>query len=344
MELQEFLEGLAPDLMEDVHARLGLLERISALEPVGRRALAARLRISEREVRALADALKSAGLIAMNAAGMTATEAAKELLLSEHATDMLHRNRRSSGIVALLSRKLQIQQVVIVPGDAGTDERVAMDVAREAAHRIRSLLRGEMIVALAGGRTMRRMVDSLPGGHLPGLLAIPARGNMGRNVATQADVLAAAFADKLGGRHMLLQSPDMVDMAARDALLALPQVRQTLAKLEAADMVIYGVGRADTMARRREFPPEKERMLLKEKGAVAEAFGHYFNAEGEPVWAEPAIGMNAEMLKSLPMLIQIAAGGNKAEAMLALLRYRPHSLLVTDEGAAETIANLLRKE
>lgn len=344
MVLREFLEALAPDLMDETYTRLSLLERISALEPVGRRSLAARLHLSEREVRAIADTLKSAGLIEMNAAGMVTTETAKNLLGTDHALDMLKYNRRMSGIAALIARKLRVDNVVIVPGDAGLDERVLGDVAKQAATRIRSLLRGEMVVALAGGRTMRRVVDQIPNGHMPGLLVIPARGNMGRNVASQADVLAADFAARLGGHNMLLQSPDMVDENAREALLQLPQVRQTLAKLAQADMVIYGVGRADTMARRRDFPEEKVRMLLSEKGAVAEAFGQYFNAAGQPIWAEPAIGMDAEMLLAIRTLIQVAAGEHKADAMLALLRYRSHHMLVTDESAAQAIAEKLRAE
>ena len=55
------LSLIAPDLMEEMELRALILERVAALEPIGRRALAARLHLAEREVRAAAEALKKAG-------------------------------------------------------------------------------------------------------------------------------------------------------------------------------------------------------------------------------------------------------------------------------------------
>lgn len=46
------LAQIAPDLMDEVELRALILERVAALEPIGRRALAARLHLAEREVRA----------------------------------------------------------------------------------------------------------------------------------------------------------------------------------------------------------------------------------------------------------------------------------------------------
>ena len=47
------LSLIAPDLMEEMELRTLILERVAALEPIGRRALAARLHLAEREVRAV---------------------------------------------------------------------------------------------------------------------------------------------------------------------------------------------------------------------------------------------------------------------------------------------------
>ena len=45
------INALAPDLMEELSQRAMVLERISILQPVGRRALAQRMSIPERESR-----------------------------------------------------------------------------------------------------------------------------------------------------------------------------------------------------------------------------------------------------------------------------------------------------
>ena len=67
------LSRIAPDLMADIGRRAQVLSSIESMQPVGRRALAARLNIPEREVRAVAAALKEQGLISMDAAGMQLT-------------------------------------------------------------------------------------------------------------------------------------------------------------------------------------------------------------------------------------------------------------------------------
>ena len=56
------IEKLAPDLAQEIERRALVLERIGALQPVGRRQLAARLNMPEREVRTVATLLKEHGL------------------------------------------------------------------------------------------------------------------------------------------------------------------------------------------------------------------------------------------------------------------------------------------
>ena len=71
---------LAPDLMEALVSRALVLERISILQPVGRRALAQRMGIPEREARMLTDLLREDGLISVSPAGMTLSERSYEIL------------------------------------------------------------------------------------------------------------------------------------------------------------------------------------------------------------------------------------------------------------------------
>ena len=58
LEPLKVLSRIAPDLMADIGRRAQVLSSIESMQPVGRRALAARLNLPEREVRAAAAALK----------------------------------------------------------------------------------------------------------------------------------------------------------------------------------------------------------------------------------------------------------------------------------------------
>ena len=73
LDEMKVLSRIAPDLMADIGRRAQVLSSIESMQPVGRRALAARLNLPEREVRAAAAMLKELGLISMDAAGMQLT-------------------------------------------------------------------------------------------------------------------------------------------------------------------------------------------------------------------------------------------------------------------------------
>ena len=55
------MRKLAPDLIDEITRRALILERIAAMQPVGRRQLAAKLNLPEREIRNTAAILKDLG-------------------------------------------------------------------------------------------------------------------------------------------------------------------------------------------------------------------------------------------------------------------------------------------
>ena len=138
---------IAPDLMETVELRALVMERVSALGPIGRRALAQRLHLPEREVRSAADALKAAGCLEQSVAGMTLTPLGQSLVESARTVS---RGRRSLASMELtLSRKLGVERVCVVHGDADLDGSVLPEVAKAAARQIRFLLQGAHVLAVS---------------------------------------------------------------------------------------------------------------------------------------------------------------------------------------------------
>ena len=77
MDSLTLMQRLGPDLAAEMARRALVLERIAALEPVGRRQLAARLNLPEREIRSIATYLREEGFIHLDAAGMSLTEKAE---------------------------------------------------------------------------------------------------------------------------------------------------------------------------------------------------------------------------------------------------------------------------
>ncbi len=333
------LSRLAPDLMRQLGERAAVLERISALQPVGRRALAQRLQLPEREVRAISESLRRDGFIEVGAAGMVLTNDASEVLSG--AKEMIRSLMGLNALELQLAHLLGADRVLVVSGDADQDERVLDEAGRAAANHLRHYLSDGSILAVTGGGTIAKVARYLPQGAAMDVTVLPARGGVGRNVETQANTLAAELAHKLGGAHRLLHLPDSIGSEALRELYKLPEIREPVEMLKKANVLLSGIGRADDMARHRRMS-SGEIEQLRRRGAVAEALGVYFDAQGNPLIQASSLGLDITRIDSIASVIAVAAGSRKAEAILAVARHHHHALLVMDEGAARAILALLR--
>lgn len=335
----KLMQRLAPDLVQEMGRRAMVLERIAALEPVGRRQLAARLHMTEREVRAVAESLRDKGFIRLDASGMTLAPEAAELLPA--AREFSRAMRGLTDMETLLAQLLGVKRVCIVPGDADKDPQVIQEVGRVAAQRVRSALHNGSTMAVTGGSTIaavaRYMISPAP----MNVMVVPARGGMGRSVETQASTIAAEMASRLGGHHRLIHLPDHMDEAARQEMLKLPEVAEVTALIQRADVILHGVSRADVAMRQDKMPAAVIRTLEKQC-AAGECFGSYFDREGQCLLKSSSVGVDLARLSPSCQMMAAAAGANKAEAIIAVMRHDAHTLLVTDESAARRMLDILQ--
>jgi len=332
---------LAPDLYEELLLRALLLGRVAALQPIGRRQLAEKLKLSEREVRRAAALLKDEGFLVMDTSGMSVTDKAGGIM-----KEVGELSRSIRGLVEMekgLSRLLGVERVHIAAGDADEDESVLADVGKLAAQEIRGLIRHGQTIAVTGGATMANMVRYLPNGGKMNVRVIPARSGPGRPVKTQSNTLAAEMAQKLGGHHRFMYLPEQMDQKALEELMKHPGVKENMDLLQRTDIIIHGVGRADTMLRQLNLDTHLIRTLLT-RGAVAEAYGYFFDINGSILYHMSGVGVRMDALSSDCRLIGIAAGKSKAEAIIAVLRQGRHDMIITDEGAAKEILARLSNE
>lgn len=330
---------IAPDLMEEVELRALILERVGALEPVGRRALAQRLHLAEREVRSAADALKNAGCIVQSAAGMELTEYGRSLV---EAARTVSRGRRFLSQVELaLSRRLGVERVCVVHGDADADDSVLDEAARAAAGEIRFLLQDAHVLAVSGGRTLARTAAAISVAAPMDITVVAAQGGNRSDMALQADTLAEVFGHKLGGQSRMLHLPEGVSPQMIEELVRLPQVREAMELVRHADVLLYGIGCTQELTYRQALNMH-EIELLEKNGATGEALGLYFDIHGGVAGGRGALGLRAQDMGTRIQTAAIACGRSKAEAIMAVCLHHPHKLLVTDEGAALRMMELLR--
>lgn len=329
------LERLAPAQLSEICLRAMVLERVCALEPVGRRALAQRLRMREREVRAVCESLREDGLLEMSAAGMSVTPKARPLM--EEARSISRTRLGTATLETQLEHLLGIARVRIAPeGEIG-------QVGRIAAQHIRSQLKNGSILAVSGGETVRAVAEAIAPGNPVDALVLPARGGFGEKVEVQADTLAEEFALRLGGRHRLLHMPDGLPEDMRREFVKIESVSQTLDDLRHTDILLYGVAGIEKMASERQMHPRREQELT---GAGAKAFvlGSWYDAHGRRIEGYDEGLMAGWDIGSVPHVVAVACGEKKAAAVIAVARHHAHELLVVDEGCARAMLEALRAD
>lgn len=335
-ELLAFMRTLAPDLAEELACRAQVLVAIDELAPVGRRQVASRLHRAERDVRTAVERLREGGFIALEKVGMMPTPRAQEVLplareIARHRSGLTDLEAELTALVGVES--------VIVPGNQDEDERVLQDVGRLAAQKVRTLLQSGATLAVTGGTTMAEVARAMTSASPMNVMVVPAQGGYGRSVETQANTLAAEIANRLGGHHRLLHLPDHMDEAARRELLRLPEVRETMERIQRADVIVHGIGCAEETMAGSDLPPHVIRKLTLQ-GAVGESFGAYYDGDGACLLASSSVGVDLARLRPDCAMVAVAAGAHKAAAIISVLKHDRQSLLITDEGAAR--AMLLR--
>ncbi|MBE3584080.1 MAG: hypothetical protein IMX01_08205 [Limnochordaceae bacterium] len=334
------LQRIVPELADLVDQRYTVLRQVYFHQPVGRRSLSSRLQLPERTIRNEMEILREQGLLRAEPAGMVVTDLGEQLLTE--LKDLVRQFHGLSDVERRLARSLGLERVIVVPGDSDTDETVKKEMARATARYLAEILQDGDILAVTGGSTMAEVARSLPDSVVRrDVVVVPARGGLGEEVELQANTVAASLARALGATYRLLHLPDEVGEEALTTLAANPKIGSLLELIRQADVVLHGVGSAEEMARRRGLRPDQME-VLRQRRAVGEAFGYYFNREGEIVYSTGSVGLRLEDLERVPNVVAVGGGTSKAEAALAVLSPHYQKVCITDEGAARRMLELLR--
>ncbi len=338
MEALELIKKISPETTEIIERRYLILRTISYSEPIGRRSLAGQLNLKERTIRDEVSILKNQGLLNVDLMGMNITKDGKKILEDLH---VIYSNLK--GIPKLeekLRELLGIKRVVIVPGNYSENPMVLKEMGKISSKLLKNLIQSKNIVGITGGNTMATVAEeAVPDNIARNMIVIPARGGLGPNVETQANSIAAKLAQKLNGSYKLLYVPDGLEEEALEAILKNEEIKESIEMINNMNILVFGIGRADTMAKRRNLSQEKIQELTI-NGAVAEAFGHYFDMRGREIWEYKTVGLSLDKFKELRNVIGVAGGEDKAQAIISIATLNKNMTLITDEYAAREILEI----
>ncbi|MFD2670994.1 sugar-binding transcriptional regulator [Marinicrinis sediminis] len=331
----EIQKHLLPDFIDTLKKRYNILHHVMLSGVIGRRNLAISLHMTERTLRSELDFLKEQGLLETESIGMRVTEAGAQLLedMQPYLKDIFGLTDMEAHIRQLYSLK----QVVIVPGDSEQSESTLKELGRAGAASLRKYVGAEDVIAVAGGTTMAEVAEGLNvSSQWKGNVFVPARGGLGERVELQANTVASIMAKKTGSSYRLLHVPDHLGEEAYHTLMQDSNIQEIIQFIRKSRIVLHGIGDAMTMARRRKTDENAMRQLAK-AGSLAEAFGYYFDRDGQVVHNIPTVGLRLEDIMKTEVVIGVAGGRSKGEAIAAVLKFGHEDVLVTDEAAAMEI-------
>ncbi|MCC5910293.1 MAG: sugar-binding transcriptional regulator [Clostridiaceae bacterium] len=333
--MKEFISlqnKIIPEMVELLQKRYLILRNIYVLQPIGRRSLANKLAIGERVVRTEVEFFKEQGLIEINSAGMVVTQEGEEII--EYLLEYIYSIRDIKYIEGRLKKKLDIREVIVVPGNIEEDEYVLDDIGKATAKVIEGMIFDNNIIGITGGNTMAAVAKGITKSTKHNnIVVVPARGGLGKKVESQANTIAAEMARRLRCQYQLLHASDSLGEQAMDIILQDPEIQKIIKVIKSVNLLVFGIGRANEMATRRDLS-ESVTEKLKNARAVAEAFGYYFNRNGEIVYEMKTIGISFKDFEKIATVIGVAGGKDKAEAIVAISKLKKSMILVTDEAAA----------
>lgn len=219
------------------------------------------------------------------------------------------------------------------------------------AHCLQQALRPGVVIGISWGTAVHAVVSAMPAKSVPDATVVQLIGAVGHgDPLVDGAELGRWLAEKLHASFRFLSAPLLVeDETLAAALRRERTIEETLALAARADVALIGIGTPQpelSSLLRAGYLSRSEMESLIASGVVGDIVAHQFDENGQ--WLDipanrRAISLDADSLRRIPRVIAVSGGVNKARAILAGLRGRFCSCLVTDARAAQAVLELQRQ-
>jgi DNA-binding transcriptional regulator LsrR (DeoR family) len=246
-------------------------------------------------------------------------------------------------LAARLTERFGLKLCEVVPSDPATRSSslgIAGAAAADMEQRLKSL--HPIVVAIGSGRSLRAAVEQLPPLECPHHKIVSLVGNIASDGSASFYDVIVRFADAVQAPHYPMPLPVIAATSReRDLFFEQPSVRHVARLAQSADVTYVGVGDLG------ENPPllqdgfitRKELQILQKAGAAGEIVGWSFDTNGDLIE-----GLTNDRVASVRLeqpakrlTVGVATGDHKAKAVVAALKGRWLSGLITDERTADRL-------
>ena len=193
----------------------------------------------------------------------------------------------------------------------------------EAAKQFSTKIGDGKIVAVTGGSTIAAIPSHIEKfSDTTDQFFIAARGGVGDDIGLQANVIAASFAEACGGTYSTFYYPESLSEEAQKAFRNEPFVVKMLGLYETTDCVLHGIGDAQTMAVLRNSPKKSSNCFKRVELSVRHSVTISIKMAMSFIGLR-TVGIQTSHLERIPLIISVAGGRSKAEAIMAYMASAP---------------------
>ncbi|WP_086313008.1 hypothetical protein A5821_000583 [Enterococcus sp. 7F3_DIV0205] len=292
--------------------------------------------------------------------GLTQAVIAKKMNISRPVISKILQQAKESGIVSIsikdesayavelglrLEKKYQLKDVIVVPTNEQKQvETLKKEVSQAAAFYLLDQLKADMSVGLSWGTTLADMIDEMPYCSFPTIKVCPLVGGVSsEHLYFDTNHLVFRLAEKLNSRCQYFYAPALAESNVLAEVLNESQlVQKAMDQAKNVDFAIIGVGNPNESStwKRLGYIETKELDIIKKTGVKGDAVASLFDKNGQTVNNEISkrmLGIKVEDLVTIPDVMVIGCGKEKAESIKPLLLGKCCTILVVDQIVAEAL-------
>lgn len=225
-------------------------------------------------------------------------------------------------------------QVIRSHGDEAT---IRTQVGAAAADLLTATLEDDDVLGLTWGRTLTATTTQLHA--LPRLTVVQLTGSVSGGFGSSPIEILRTAALRSGGAVYPIFSPLIVEDAQTAASLRQhPEIRTALDHFPTVTTAVTSVGSWEPPSSQvREVMAPDDLAHAEERGCVADIAGILIAADGSPVdleFQQRCVSVSYEQLRSIPRVLAVAGGAEKADAIRAVAQGGLITGLVTDHHLA----------
>jgi DNA-binding transcriptional regulator LsrR (DeoR family) len=293
--------------------------------------------------------------------GMTQEAVSRSLRLSRPTVGRLLDRARNVGIVEItvnvhpdiglqveaeLVSEFGVDHVLLV-NDQSDESGQRASVARAAAGFLKRQLSDGDVVALGMGRNVGAVPDFIGNPPPRSATFVSAIGGSPLvDTGVNPNEICRRLAESFAGSAEVLYAPAYAETpAVRDAFINHDDVRDVLERARAANVGVMGIGNArdDSAVVQMGCFSVSEMRRLRERGAVGDILGSFFDTDGHAVAdgiGDRVVAIGRADLKAIKCVVAICSERDKRDAILGALRSGMVNVLVTNLSTARAVLDL----